>query len=81
MTAKFPESVLSSASLLAMPRAQPRAIPIRRYIIFVCLFDAIGKGKPLYTFENMYFEDRQIPLQDGTKKVIINAEEIGRAHV
>ena len=49
------------------------------YIIFVCLFDAIGKGKPLYTFENMCFEDRQIPLQDGTKKVIINAEAFRKA--
>ena len=49
------------------------------YIIFVCLFDAIGKGKPLYTFENMCLEDRQTPLRDGTKKVIINAEAFGKA--
>jgi len=49
------------------------------YIIFVCLFDAIGKGKPLYTFENICLEDRQIPLQDGTKKVIINAEAFRKA--
>ena len=49
------------------------------YIIFVCLFDVIGKGKPLYTFENMCLEDRQTPLQDGTKKVIINAEAFGKA--
>jgi len=49
------------------------------YIIFVCLFDAIGKGKPLYTFENICLEDRQTPLQDGTKKVIINAEAFGKA--
>ena len=44
------------------------------YIIFVCLFDAVGKGKPLYTFENICLEDRQTPLQDGTKKVILNAQ-------
>ena len=43
------------------------------YIIFVCLFDAIGKGRPLYTFENICIENRQTPLQDGTKKIIINA--------
>ena len=49
------------------------------YIIFVCLFDAIGNGKPLYTFENICLEDRQTPLQDGTKKVIINAEAFGKA--
>ena len=44
------------------------------YIIFVCLFDAVGKGKPLYTFENICLEDRQTLLQDGTKKVILNAQ-------
>ena len=49
------------------------------YIIFVCLFDAIGKGKPLYTFENICLEDRQTPLRDGTKKVIINAEAFSKA--
>ena len=49
------------------------------YIIFVCLFDAIGNGKPLYTFENMCLEDRQTLLQDGTKKVIINAEAFSKA--
>jgi len=43
------------------------------------LFDAIRKGKPLYTFENICFEDRQTLLQDGTKKVIINAEAFGKA--
>ena len=49
------------------------------YIIFVCLFDAIGKGKPLYTFENICIEDWHTPLRDGTKKVIINAEAFGKA--
>ena len=49
------------------------------YIIFVCLFDAIGKDKPLYTFENICLEDGQTPLRDGTKKVIINAEAFGKA--
>ena len=33
----------------------------------------------LYTFENMCLEDKQTPLQDGTKKVIINAEAFGKA--
>ncbi len=49
------------------------------YIIFVCLFDAVGKGKPLYTFENICLEDKETPLQDGTKKIIINAEAFGKA--
>ena len=49
------------------------------YIIFVCLFDAIGKDRPLYTFENICIEDRYTPLRDGTKKVIINAEAFRKA--
>ena len=49
------------------------------YIIFVCLFDAIGKNKPLYTFENICIEDGQTPLRDGTKKVIINAQAFRQA--
>ena len=49
------------------------------YIIFVCLFDAVGKGKPLYTFENICLEDKETRLQDGTKKIIINAEAFNKA--
>ena len=49
------------------------------YIIFVCVFDAIGKNKPIYTFENICLEDRYTPLRDGTKKVIINAQAFSKA--
>ena len=45
----------------------------------MCLFDAIGKGKPLYTFENICIEDGQTLLRDGTKKVIINAEAFSKS--
>ena len=44
------------------------------FIIFICTFDAIGKNKPIYTFENLCIEDKNTPLQDGTRKVIMNAE-------
>ena len=44
------------------------------FIIFICTFDAIGKNKPVYTFENICLEDKNTSLQDGTKKVIINSE-------
>ena len=44
------------------------------FIIFICTFDAIGKNRPVYTFENLCIEDKNTPLQDGTRKVIINAE-------
>ncbi|UTC63132.1 Rpn family recombination-promoting nuclease/putative transposase [Treponema sp. OMZ 787] len=47
------------------------------FIIFICTFDAMGKHKPVYTFENLCIEDKNTPLQDGTKKIIINAEAFG----
>ena len=28
------------------------------FIIFICTFDAIGKNKPVYTFENICLEDK-----------------------
>jgi len=43
-------------------------------IIFVCLFDPIGKGRAVYTFENTCTEDKTIFLQDGIKKVILNSK-------
>ena len=43
------------------------------FIIFICLFDPIGSNRAVYTFENICVEDKRIPLQDGAKKVILNA--------
>ena len=43
------------------------------FIIFVCLFDPIGRNRAVSTFENICTEDRNILLQDGTKKIILNA--------
>ena len=44
------------------------------FIIFICLFDVLGKNRSVYTFENICLEDKNTSLQDGTKKIIINAE-------
>ena len=43
------------------------------YIIFICLFDPIGSNRAVYSFENICIEDTSIPLQDGAKKIILNA--------
>lgn len=44
------------------------------YIIFICLSDLFGKGRYLYTFENVCKEDSEVMLNDGTKKVFLNAD-------
>jgi len=43
------------------------------YIIFICPFDLFGKGRHIYTFENICKEDKDIPLEDGTTKIFLNA--------
>ena len=43
------------------------------FIIFVCLFDPIGSNRAVYTFENICVEDKRSLLQDGSKKIILNA--------
>ena len=49
------------------------------FIIFVCLFDPIGSNRAVYTFENICVEDKRIPLRDGTKKIILNANSFRAA--
>ena len=43
-------------------------------IIFFCMFDPIGKGLPIYTFENICRENKDIVFNDGTLKVIVNVK-------
>ncbi len=44
------------------------------YVIFICPFDLFGKGRHIYTFENICREDRGIFLSDGTAKIFLNAQ-------
>ncbi|MBP3773085.1 MAG: Rpn family recombination-promoting nuclease/putative transposase [Treponema sp.] len=43
------------------------------YIIFICLNDIFHKGLPLYTFENICNENRDIKLNDRAFKLFFNA--------
>ena len=44
------------------------------YIIFICLSDLFGKNRYMYTFENVCEEDSEVILNDGSKKVFLNAD-------
>ena len=44
------------------------------YIIFICPFDAFGKGRHIYTFENICKEDSRVLMGDGTVKIFLNAK-------
>ena len=42
------------------------------FVIFICTFDAFGKGLWRYTFENVCKEDLEIHLNDETYKIFFN---------
>lgn len=43
-------------------------------VIFICTFDLFGKGRHLYTFENLCLQDRDISLGDKTSKIFLNTK-------
>ena len=45
------------------------------YVIFICTFDPFHQGKAQYTFENLCLEDKELKLNDGTKKIFFNAKD------
>ena len=42
------------------------------FVIFICTFDAFGKDRWKYTFQNVCMEDKKLLLNDGTVKVFFN---------
>ncbi len=44
------------------------------YVIFISMFDVFGKGRHIYSFENLCKEDPKIRLGDGTHKIFLCAE-------
>ncbi|MCI8859466.1 MAG: Rpn family recombination-promoting nuclease/putative transposase [Lachnospiraceae bacterium] len=46
----------------------------RSYVIFICPFDAFGKGRHIYTFENICKEDGNISMGDEAVKIFLNAK-------
>jgi len=48
----------------------------KSFVIFICTFDAFGKGLWRYTFENICKEDPEVSLDDETYKVFFNTRGI-----
>ena len=44
------------------------------FVIFICLKDSFGYGLPVYRFENICVQNREILLKDEAIKVFINAD-------
>ena len=45
----------------------------KSFVIFICLTDPFEKGYPVYTFENICVQDKDVYLNDETVKVFVNA--------
>lgn len=45
----------------------------KTYIIFICTFDLYGKGRHIYTFENICKEDNSLPMGDEATKIFLNS--------
>jgi len=43
-------------------------------VIFICNFDLFGSGRFIYTFDNTCCEDNSLKLEDGVRKVFVNAK-------
>ena len=46
----------------------------KSFVIFICTFDPFGENRPIYTFENTCRENKDLMLNDGALKVIVNVE-------
>lgn len=46
----------------------------KSYIIFICPFDLYGKGRHIYTFENICKEDNSISMGDEAVKIFLNTD-------
>ena len=49
----------------------------RSYVIFICLQDPFGKGRHLYTFENVCLQDHTLHLEDQASKIFLCANASG----
>ena len=48
------------------------------YVVFLCMRDPLGRGLPVYRFENVCLADPGLRLGDGARKVFFNAEKCDR---
>ena len=65
----------ASIDIRGFGKAQKYKEATKTIIIFVCMFDPIGKGRAVYTFKNLCVEDPSIELGDETLKIILVLKE------
>ena len=44
------------------------------FVLFICNYDEFHRGQYIYTFKNMCEEEPDLPLGDGTVKVVVNTK-------
>ena len=66
----------SMIDLQMIDKGQPYKKLNRSYVIFICPFDLFGKGRHIYTFENICKEDKSVLLGDEAVKIFLNADSV-----
>lgn len=64
----------ATIDVFMLEKGMPYASMPNTVIIFFCMFDPIGEDLPVYTFANTCQENKNIKLNDGTLKVIVNVK-------
>lgn len=64
----------SMIDLQMIDKGQPYKKLNRSYVIFICPFDLFGRGRHIYSFENVCKEDNSVFLGDGAVKIFLNAD-------
>ena len=64
---------LSNADMEALAKGKPYSELPPSYVIFICTFDEMGKGEPVYSFR-YYDEKNNLPLDDETYIIILNTK-------
>lgn len=60
--------------LQSIDAGQPYKKLNQSFVIFICQTDLFGKGRHMYTFENICREDKEVMLEDGAVKIFLNTK-------
>ena len=64
----------ATIDVFMLEKGMPYSSMSNTVIIFFCMFDPMSEDLPVYTFENTCQENKDIKLNDGTLKLIVNVK-------
>ena len=70
--ARYYHSMMSS-SIMARDKIKTYDDLPLEFVIFICKFDLFNQGRHIYRFKNFCCDDKNLPLNDGTMTIFLNA--------